>query len=68
MLVYWVHLEFAFGIAAKPFKDRLGWLLWLGGFVWQLGGRAILSIHDPQFDEALGGIIEGGRKEPRTAH
>ena len=28
--------------------------LWLGCFVWQLRGRAILPVHDPQFDEALG--------------
>ena len=32
--------------------------LWLGCFVWQLRGRAILPVHDPQFDEALGKIIE----------
>lgn len=29
MLVYWVHLEFAFGIAAKPVKASLDWVLWL---------------------------------------
>jgi uncharacterized membrane protein len=33
MLVYWVHLEFAFGIAAKPVKAKLGWWEWLAGFV-----------------------------------
>jgi hypothetical protein len=40
--------------------------LWLGCFVWQLRGRAILPLHDPQFDEALGHIIERGA--PNTAH
>jgi hypothetical protein len=40
--------------------------LWLGCFVWQLRGRAILPVHDPQFDETLGPIIERGR--PSTAH
>ena len=34
--------------------------IWLGCFVWQLRGRAILPVHDPQFDEALGRIIERG--------
>jgi hypothetical protein len=41
--------------------------LWLACFVWQLRGRAILPLHDPQFDEALGRIIERGAP-PRTAH
>ena len=41
--------------------------LWTAAFVWQLRGRAILPVHDPQFDEALGKIIERGG-EPRTAH
>jgi hypothetical protein len=41
--------------------------LWAGVFVWQLRGRAILPLHDPQFDEALGKIIERGAP-PRTAH
>jgi hypothetical protein len=41
--------------------------LWLGAFVWQLRGRAILPVHDPQFDEALGKIIERAAP-PRTAH
>ena len=38
-----------------------------GCFVWQLRGRALLPVHDPQFDEALGRIIERGAP-PRTAH
>jgi hypothetical protein len=46
---------------------------WLGAFVWQLRGRAILPVHDPQFDETLGRIIERSergshRPQPRTAH
>jgi hypothetical protein len=42
--------------------------IWLGCFVWQLRGRAILPVHDPQFAEALGAIIERGGETPRTAH
>jgi hypothetical protein len=41
--------------------------LWLGCFVWQLRGRAILPVHDPQFDEALGRIIDRAER-PSTAH
>jgi hypothetical protein len=41
--------------------------LWLACFIYQLRGRAILPVHDPQFDEALGKIIERGAP-PRTAH
>ena len=41
--------------------------IWLGCFVWQLRGRAILPVHDPEFDDALGRIIERGTP-PRTAH
>lgn len=41
--------------------------IWLAGFIWQLRGRAILPVHDPQFEEALGRIIERGTP-PRTAH
>jgi hypothetical protein len=43
-------------------------LLWLGCFMWQLRGRAILPVYDPQFEEALGAIIEHGGESPRTAH
>ena len=43
-------------------------LLWLGCFMWQLRGRAILPVYDPQFEEALGAIIEHGGDTPRTAH
>jgi hypothetical protein len=42
--------------------------LWLGCFVQQLRGRAILPIHDPEFDEALGRIIQRGAEQTRPAH
>jgi hypothetical protein len=42
--------------------------LWLGCFMWQLRGRALLPVYDPQFEEALGSIIDGGGESPRTAH
>jgi hypothetical protein len=42
--------------------------LWLGCFVRQLRARPILPIHDPQFDEALGDIIERGGEQPGAAH
>ena len=41
--------------------------LWIGFFFRQLRGRAILPVHDPEFDETLGPIIERGAP-PRTAH
>jgi hypothetical protein len=42
--------------------------VWLGCFIFQLRGRAILPIHDPQFGEALGGIIDRAGGQPGTAH
>jgi hypothetical protein len=41
--------------------------LWLGCFLWELRGRPILPVHDPQFDEALGRIIRRSER-PTTAH
>ena len=43
--------------------------LWVGCFIRQLRGRAILPVHDPQFEEALGRILERGRTAagPRAA-
>jgi hypothetical protein len=41
--------------------------IWTGCFIWQLRGRAILPVNDPQFDETLGAIIER-QAAPRTAH
>ncbi len=36
--------------------------LWLGCFIWQLRGRAILPVHDPQFEEALGRSSKAARR------
>jgi hypothetical protein len=41
--------------------------IWLAAFIRQLRGRAILPVHDPQFEETIGEIIERGQK-PRAAH
>ncbi|HKB11104.1 MAG TPA: hypothetical protein VKD69_10630 [Vicinamibacterales bacterium] len=41
--------------------------IFAGCFVYQLRDRAILPVHDPEFDETLGRIIERGTP-PRTAH
>ena len=38
--------------------------IWLGCFVWQLRGRPLLPLHDPQLAEALGPIIEQTRERP----
>ena len=66
-------------LVAPAFHERfyVSWLdvvltlalaaIWLGCFVRQLRGRAILPVHDPEFDEALGSIIRGGER-PSTAH
>jgi hypothetical protein len=44
--------------------------LWLGAFIWQLRGRAILPVHDPQFGETLQPIIDRTAQQPKpgTAH
>jgi hypothetical protein len=42
--------------------------IWLGCFVWQLRGRAILPVHDPQYDETLGRIIERAGERPSESH
>src|SRR5262249_42132853 len=57
LTVSWLDVVLPIGLAA----------LWLSAFIRQLRGRAILPIHDPQFDETLGPIIERGQR-PRTAH
>jgi len=59
------HTGFAVSWLDAVLPATLG-AVWLGCFVWQLRGRAILPVHDPEFDEALGRIIE--REHPRTAH
>ena len=38
--------------------------IWMGCFVWQLRGRALVPIHDPQFHEALGPIVEKTQERP----
>jgi hypothetical protein len=53
---------------------RISWLdvllpaslgsIWLAAFVWQLRGRAILPVHDPEFDETLGPIVGRSGKQP----
>ena len=57
LVVHWLDIVLPLSMGA----------LWLAAFVWQLRGRPILPVHDPQFDEALGAIIERGAP-PRTAH
>jgi len=42
--------------------------IWVGCFLWQLRGRALLPVYDPQFEEALGPIIERLGEGPRAAH
>jgi hypothetical protein len=41
--------------------------IWLAAFVWQLRGRAILPLHDPEFDETLGPIVGQSGKQPGMA-
>jgi hypothetical protein len=47
LVVHWLDVALPLSLGA----------LWLGCFVWQLRGRAILPLHDPQFEQALGRII-----------
>jgi hypothetical protein len=42
--------------------------IWAACFLWQLRGRAILPIHDPQFTEALGRIVDRADERPSAAH
>jgi len=42
--------------------------IWIGCFLWQLRGRPLLPVYDPQFEEALGPIIERLGETPKTAH
>jgi hypothetical protein len=51
LVVHWLDILLPLSLGA----------IWLGCFVRQLRGRAILPVHDPQFEEALGRIIEHGR-------
>ena len=56
--VSWMDVVLPFALGA----------IWLGCFIRQLRGRPILPVHDPQFDEALGRIIQYGGGRPSTAH
>jgi hypothetical protein len=38
--------------------------LWLGCFVWQLRGRAIFPVYDPEFDETIGPLVEKAAERP----
>ncbi len=40
--------------------------IWIGCFIWQLRGRALLPVHDPQFDEALGRLTARAAERPRA--
>ena len=42
--------------------------LWIGCFLWQLRGRALLPVYDPQFDETLKPIIDRIGSHPKAAH
>jgi len=43
LTISWLDLTLPAGLVA----------LWIGCFVWQLRGRPLLPLHDPQFDEAI---------------
>ena len=79
VFVLLVRLIDLFWLIAPEFHQRglgISWLdvvvplalaaLWGGCFIWQLRDRPILPLHDPEFDEALGAIIERGAA-PGTA-
>jgi len=70
--LYWlIAPEFHVGGVAVSWLDVLlplaMFTFWLACFVWQLRGRAILPIHDPEFDEALGRILQRAER-PGPAH
>jgi hypothetical protein len=54
--ISWLDILLPFSLAA----------IWLAAVVWQLRGRAILPVHDPEFDETLGPIVD--RERPGLAH
>ncbi|MBI4487135.1 MAG: hypothetical protein HY655_14115 [Acidobacteria bacterium] len=81
ILMLAVRLLDLFWLIAPEFHPRgisVSWLdivlplslggIWTGCFIWQLRGRAILPLHDPEFDETLGRIIERGGERPSAAH
>jgi hypothetical protein len=42
--------------------------IWIGCFLWQLRGRALLPVYDPQFEETLGPIIDRLDKPGTAPH
>ena len=50
LVIHWLDITLPVALVAA----------WLGCFVWQLRGRAILPVHDPQFEQALGRIASAG--------
>jgi hypothetical protein len=56
--VSWLDILLPFSLAA----------IWLAAVVWQLRGRAILPVHDPEFDETLGPIVDRSNQKPGLAH
>jgi hypothetical protein len=76
-----VRLVDLFWLIAPEFHEHglsISWLdillpislsaFWLGCFVWQLRGRAILPVFDPEFEETIGPIIQrAGDQQPGTA-
>jgi hypothetical protein len=56
--ISWLDILLPFSLAA----------IWLAAVVWQLRGRAILPVHDPEFDETLGPIVDRSGERPGLAH
>lgn len=55
MVVYWVHLEFAYGVCARPLKHRLDYVQWAVGFViltLAMAGVAKARLRLPEWYEA----------------
>jgi hypothetical protein len=52
--VSWLDVELPVSLAS----------LWLGCFIWQFRGRAILPVYDPEFDETLGPAVERVAERP----
>ena len=46
--ISWLDVELPLSLAS----------LWLGCFIWQLRGRAILPVYDPEFEETLGSLVD----------
>jgi hypothetical protein len=54
VFVSWLDVELPLSLGA----------LWLGCFIWQLRGRAILAVYDPEFEETLGPLVERAAGRP----